>query len=110
MMARLPASAQGAHRFGGRNVTMKMLAESMPFQTGLATLERPLIDTTGLAGGFDFAIEWTPPEDMGQPGDVGSFGASFREALKRQLGLKLDPEKGPVEVLVIDHVEQPTAN
>ncbi len=110
MMARLPASAQGTHRFGGRNVTMKMLAESMPFQTGLATLERPLIDETGLTGGFDFSIEWTPPEDMGQPGDVGSFGAPFREALKKQLGLRLEPQKGPVEVLVIDHVEQPTAN
>lgn len=110
MMARLPASAQGAHRFGGRNVTMKMLAESMPFQTGLATLERPLIDKTGLTGGFDFSIEWTPPEDMGQPGDVGAFGAPYREALKKQLGLKLEPEKAPVEVLVIDHVEQPTAN
>ena len=110
MMARLPASAQGAHRFGGRNVTMKMLAESMPFQTGLATLERPLIDKTGLTGGFDFSIEWTPPEDMGQPGDVGSFGAPFREALKKQLGLKLEPQKAPVEVLVIDHVEQPSAN
>jgi uncharacterized protein (TIGR03435 family) len=110
MIARLPASAQGAHRFGGRNVTMKMLAESMPFQTGLATLERPLIDKTGLTGGFDFSIEWTPPEDIGQPGDVGSFGAPFREALKKQLGLKLDPEKAPVEVLVIDHVEQPSAN
>jgi uncharacterized protein (TIGR03435 family) len=110
MMARLPASAQGTHRFGGRNVTMKMLAESMPFQTGLATLERPLIDETGLTGGFDFSIEWTPPEDMGQPGDVGSFGAPFREALKKQLGLRLEPQKGPVEVLVIDHVEQPSAN
>jgi uncharacterized protein (TIGR03435 family) len=110
MMARLPASAQGTHRFGGRNVTMKMLADSMPFQTGLATLERPLLDQTGLSGGFDFSIAWTPPEDMGQPGDVGSFGAPFREALRKQLGLKLDPQKGPVKVLVIDHVEQPTAN
>ena len=110
MVARLPVSAQGARRFGGRNVTMTMLAESMPFQTGLATLERPLIDKTGLTGGFDFSIEWTPPEDMGQPGDVGSFGAPFREALKKQLGLKLEPQKAPVEVLVIDHVEQPTAN
>lgn len=110
MIARLPASAPGAHRFGGRNVTMKMLAESMPFQTGLATIERPLIDKTGLTGGFDFSIEWTPPADMGQPGDVGSFGAPFREALKKQLGLKLEPQKSPVEVLVIDHVEQPSAN
>jgi uncharacterized protein (TIGR03435 family) len=110
MIARLPASTQGTHGFGGRNVTMRMLAESMPFQTGLATLERPLIDKTGLTGGFDFSIDWTPPEDMGQPGDVGSFGAPFREALRKQLGLKLEPLKAPVEVLVIDHVEQPSEN
>ncbi|MFZ0340572.1 MAG: TIGR03435 family protein [Terracidiphilus sp.] len=110
MMARLPVSGPGAHRFGGRNVTMAMLAESMPFQTGLATLDRPLLDKTGLRGEFDFSIEWTPPEDMGQPGDVGSFGAPFREALRRQLGLKLEPQKGPVEVLVIDHAEQPSEN
>jgi uncharacterized protein (TIGR03435 family) len=109
MVARLPVSAQGARRFGGRNVTLAMLAESMPTQTGLATLPRPLIDETGLKGGFDFSIAWTP-EDTGQPGDVDSFGAPFRDALKKQLGLKLEPQKAPVEVLVIDHVEQPTAN
>jgi len=37
-------------------------------------------------------------------------GGTFREALKNQLGLKLEPAKGPVQVLVIDHVEQPTVN
>ncbi len=109
MIAHLPTNSPERRRFGGRNVTMAMLAESMPTQTGLATLPRPLIDETGLEGGFDFSIEWTP-EDTGQPGDVDSFGAAFREALKQQLGLKLEPKKGPIEVLVIDHAEQPTAN
>lgn len=109
MIAHLPTSSPAQRRFGGRNVTLAMLAESMPMQTGLVTLPRPVIDATGLKGGFDFSIEWTP-EDTGQPGDVDSFGAAFREALKKQLGLKPDPQKGPVEVLVIDHVEQVTAN
>ena len=109
MIAHLPARAPRGVRFGGRNVTLTMLAQSMPTQTGLATLPRPLIDETGLTGGFDFSIAWTP-EDTGQPGDLDSFGAAFRMALKEQLGMKLEPRKGPVEVLVIDHVEQPSAN
>lgn len=109
MIAHLPAGAPRGVRFGGRNVTLTMLAQSMPTQTGLATLPRPLIDETGLTGGFDFSIAWTP-EDTGQPGDLDAFGAAFRAALKEQLGLKLEPQKGPVEVLVIDHVEQPSAN
>jgi len=41
---------------------------------------------------------------------LDSFGAAFCEALKEQLGLKLEPQKGPVLVLVIDHVEQPSPN
>jgi len=108
-IAHLPASAPGAHRFGGRDVTLKVLAESMPAQTGLATLLRPVVDETGLKGGFDFWMDWTPEDTRGAP-DNGETGGTFREALKNQLGLKLVPEKGPVEVLVIDHVEQPTEN
>lgn len=107
-IAHLPASELGAHRFGGRNVTLAMLAESMPTQTGLVTLPRPVIDKTGLAGGYDFWLGWTP-EDTSEV-DNHESGGTFREALKNQLGLKLVPAKGPVEVLVVDHVEKPSAN
>jgi uncharacterized protein (TIGR03435 family) len=53
-------------------------------------------------------MDWTPEETS----DTGNneTGGTFRQALKNQLGLKLEPAKGPVQVLVIDHVEQPTAN
>jgi len=108
-IAHLPASEPGAHRFGGRGVTLKMLADSLPTQTGLVTLPRPVVDETGLKGGYDFWMEWTPEDTRGVP-DNGESGGSFREALKKQLGLKLAPAKGPVEVLVIDHVEQPGEN
>ena len=67
-----------------------------------------VIDRTGLGEGFDFWMEWVP-EDTSEI-DNHESGGTFREALKNQLGLKLDPQKGPVEVLVIDHVEQPSAN
>ncbi|MGB6826395.1 MAG: TIGR03435 family protein [Terracidiphilus sp.] len=107
-IAHLPASAPGSHRFGGRNVTLAMLGTSMPAQTGLVTTPRPVIDRTGLTGGFDFWMEWTP-EDTSEVNNRES-GGTFREALGQQLGLKLKPEKGAVEVLVIDHVEQPSPN
>jgi uncharacterized protein (TIGR03435 family) len=107
-IAHLPPGAPGAHRFGGRNVTMAMLGTSMPAQTGLVVVSRPVIDKTGLAGGFDFWMEWTP-EDTSEVNN-SETGGTFFEALKNQLGLKLVPQDGPVEVLVIDHVEQPTPN
>lgn len=108
MIAHLPSSTSGSHRFGGRNVTLAMLASSLPTQTGLVTMPRPAIDKTGLAGGYNFALEWMP-EDTSEVGNRES-GGTFRDALKAQLGLKLKPEKDPVQVLVIDHVEQPSPN
>jgi uncharacterized protein (TIGR03435 family) len=107
-IAHLPPGAPGAHRFGGRNVTLAMLGTSMPAQTGLVVVPRPVIDKTGLSGGFDFWMEWTP-EDTSEVNN-SETGGTFLSALKSQLGLKLVPQDGPVEVLVIDHVEQPTPN
>jgi uncharacterized protein (TIGR03435 family) len=110
MIAHLPTSGvPGSHRFGGRNVPLKMLADSMPTQTGMATLRRPVVDETGLQGCYDFWIEWTPEDTRNDP-ENGETGGTFREALKNQLGLRLVPKNGPVEVLVIDHVEQPSQN
>ncbi|HEY1803599.1 MAG TPA: TIGR03435 family protein [Terracidiphilus sp.] len=108
VIAHLTASASGGHRFGGRNVPLALLADSLPTQTGMATLPRPVVDQTGLAGKFDFWLDWTP-EDTSEVNN-GETGGTFREALKKQLGLKLVPERAPVEVLVIDHVEQPSPN
>lgn len=107
-IAHLPPSAPGRTHFGGRNVTLAMLAESLATQTGLVVVPRPVIDKTGLDGRFDFSIEWTP-EDTRET-DNSETGGAFREALKEQLGLKLEAQKGPVEVLVIDHAEQPSPN
>ena len=109
MIAHLPVREPGAHRFGGRDVSLKMLAESMPTQTGMATLRRPVVDETGLKGGYNFWIEWTPEDTRNDP-ENGETGGTFRAALKDQLGLKLEPRNGPVQVLVIDHVEQPSEN
>lgn len=76
--------------------------------------ERPVIDRTGLTGNYDFTLaflpelppgfnkENLPPEMLERP--------SIFDALKQQLGLKLEAQKGPVEYYVIDHVEKPEAN
>lgn len=77
-------------------------------------LDRLVIDRTGITGKFDFHLEWPPdpppsdPSSAGPPSRPDPFDA-FSPALQK-LGLKLAPGKGPVEVLVIDHVERPSAN
>ena len=85
-------------------------------------LGRTVVDKTGLTGDFDYKLDWTP-DDMASamtksgnpaPGDNPSsqdaVGPSLFTALEEQLGLKLESTKGPVDVIVIDQLEQPTAN
>jgi uncharacterized protein (TIGR03435 family) len=73
-------------------------------------LGRPVVDKTGLTGRYDFEVSWTPDFDSpaGAP-PVNSDAPSIFTALQ-QLGLKLQSTKGPVEILVIDHVEMPDSN
>jgi uncharacterized protein (TIGR03435 family) len=105
-------SAPGRFRAGARNVPMELIASSMT--GGVSGLDRPVLDRTGLTGKFDFAIEFSPQPDV--PSAPGAnfrpdpTGPTFIEALKEQLGLKLEPLTGPFDVLVIDNVEEPSAN
>ena len=74
---------------------------------------RLVVDKTGLSGRFAFALAWTPeqmPTAAPPPGvpPIDPNGPSFFTALQEQLGLKLVPAKGPVDVVVIDSVERPT--
>ena len=72
-----------------------------------------MIDKTGLSGRFDIHIEYTPDSAaglvQGQP-EADSAAPSIFTAVQEQLGLKLESTKGPIELLVIDHVERPSAN
>jgi uncharacterized protein (TIGR03435 family) len=68
---------------------------------------RPVVDKTGTAGRFDLTLKWTPDNGAPQP---DSEGPSIFTAIQEQLGLKLEPAKSAVMVLVIDHVEMPSAN
>jgi uncharacterized protein (TIGR03435 family) len=63
---------------------------------------RPVVDRTGLSGRFDFTLTWAPE------GSTDTDAPSIFTALQEQLGLKLEPTTGPVDVLVIDSVERPT--
>ena len=69
-------------------------------------LGRTVFDKTGLTGNYDYTLEWTPED--GPPTDA--VGPSLFAALQEQLGLKLEPQKGPVDVVVIDHIDKPSAN
>jgi uncharacterized protein (TIGR03435 family) len=74
-------------------------------------LDRPVFNKTGVAGTFDVHVQWTP--DPGEVGDsdaasLGDSSGSIFTVLHEKLGLKLQRATGPV--LVIDHVEKPTAN
>lgn len=76
-------------------------------------LRREVNDDTGLSGSFDVTLEFRPGDFWGgppPPGAAGSTAPSLFAAVQDQLGLKLVPEKGPVQVLVIDHIEEPTPN
>jgi uncharacterized protein (TIGR03435 family) len=63
--------------------------------------DRIVVDHTGLTGGFDIDLEWSPEQ-------TASDKPSIFTAVQEQLGLRLESTKGPVDVLVIDHVERPT--
>ncbi len=70
------------------------------------TLNRTVVDKTGLTGGYKFSLKWTPDEPPNPNADLPGLFTSLQE----QLGLKLVSAKGPVEVLSIDHVEMPSQN
>jgi uncharacterized protein (TIGR03435 family) len=107
-------------RTNGRNAVVDVHGTSMKDfaqrLTSMGGLDRKVIDKTGIEGLFDIHLEFTRDQASGA-GDAGNpappaeiAGASILDALQEQLGLKLLPDKGPVESLVIDHIEKPSEN
>jgi len=103
--------ANGTTLAGYRNVTMDLLAGSL---SGIIGLGRPLINRTGLSGRFDFTLDWAPESGPAPPDSPSAAsdpsGPTAVQALRDQLGLKLESARGPVQVLVIDRVERPSEN
>jgi len=88
----------------GRSVSSAQLAGNL---SGYPTIDRFVADRTGLTGRYDFRLEYSPAVVGG--GDAAANpGPSLFTALTEQLGLRLQPEKAVLPVLVIDHVERPT--
>lgn len=119
----------------GQGLPVSSLARLLTMQLG-----RTVVDKTGLSGKYDFTLHWTPDESQGRmfrgpgpgpgagsaagggaagagPGAASSAdnssadsGPTIFTAIQEQLGLKLESSKGPVDVIVIDHVERPSEN
>ena len=92
---------QGLHMETTRS-TMDQLSRQLAGTAG-----RLVVDKTGLTGLYAFTLDWwpanrTPPPDSDLP--------SMFDALQEQLGLKLEPTKGPLEKLIVDHAERPPEN
>ncbi|MGO4881766.1 MAG: M56 family metallopeptidase [Bryobacteraceae bacterium] len=98
-------------RLNGRKLHMADLVRELAL-----TLGRPVMDKTGFTGEFDLNLNYTDdalaksPDDPGGNRPPAEPNRSIVFAAMQQLGLKLEPAKGPVEVLVVDHAERPTAN
>jgi bla regulator protein blaR1 len=91
------------------SVTLEQFVHS-PLLTGAAG-GRPVVDQTGLQGAFDFTLRWTPEQSgASAANEVGADAPSFFTAIREQLGLQLVASKASVEVIIIDHIEQPSAN
>jgi uncharacterized protein (TIGR03435 family) len=76
-------------------------------------LDRPVVDRTGLRGRYDFDLEFAPDESLWGgilPRPENSDKPGLFKAIQEQLGLRLEATKGPVDVLVIDHIEKPSDN
>lgn len=79
---------------------------------------KQIVDRTGLTGKYDWSLDWTPlgmgmvtkGADNGTAANADADAPGLFTALEEQLGLKLVPDRGPVEVVVIDHIEAPSAN
>jgi uncharacterized protein (TIGR03435 family) len=96
-------------RSTAKGVTMGAFAASLSNSVG-----RTVQDRTDLSGNFDLELEFTPDQTLNRPPGgqdapaPAAEGASIFTAVQEQLGLKLESQRGPVEVLVIDRVERPT--
>jgi uncharacterized protein (TIGR03435 family) len=107
--AQMRGKPNGMSLVGSRNTTMALLAGALP---SLGSLNRPVVDQTGLSGRFDFTIEWLFESAVVAPfrKEPDLPGPAFLDAVREQLGLKLESTRAPVQFIVIDSVEKPTEN
>jgi uncharacterized protein (TIGR03435 family) len=90
----------GEKTMTSQGITITSFVETLSGLTG-----RAVVDKTGLNGKYDFTLKWKPDDSR-----ADTNGPSLFTAIREQLGLKLEPGKGPVEIIVIDHIERPSGN
>jgi len=101
---------------GIKNVSMGELAQNLQQMAG-AYIDHPIVDATGLQGGWDFVMGWTPkaqlqpvPNPNAAAGEASDpNGLSVFEAVEKELGLKLIKTKKSIPVVVVDHVAEKPA-
>ena len=93
-----------------RNATMGDFASLLQ----RAILDRPVVDKTGLSGRYDFDLEWAPDETQfggdGPTAPADTPSPPLFSAIQQQLGLRLVATRGPVDALIVDTAERPSAN
>jgi uncharacterized protein (TIGR03435 family) len=91
----------GRSQLNGKGAPLSILASTLSDK-----VQRNVRDKTGLTGYYEFTLKWTPdsapPDERAEP--------DLFTALREQIGLKLEPAKGPVEILVVDRAVKPTEN
>jgi uncharacterized protein (TIGR03435 family) len=90
----------GSKTMTAQGIGIASLVETLSGLTG-----RTAVDKTGLTGKYDFSLKWKPDDSQ-----ADTTGPSLFTAIREQLGLKLEPGKSVVEIIVIDHVERPSGN
>lgn len=111
-------AARGSTQLARGHLTAHAISISSLLSSLTQITGRTVLDKTGLTGEYDLTLEWTPDDastsirgpDGASINVVAESGPTIFTAVQEQLGLKLESGKGPVDCLVIDHVEPPTEN
>jgi len=112
---KLAADPAGGARGGanGRLIGKRSMPQLATLLSGI--LRRPVIDQTGLAGVYEFTLEWTPEvgqtgPDATPPAPANPGAPSIFTAVQEQLGLKLDSARAPIDLVIVDGAEKPSEN
>lgn len=109
------AFGKGGMNFSHGQIEAKSMPLAMLADRLLQMLDHPVLDETGITGVFEFTLKWTPDERPAAPsagagapgvGVAGDAGPSIFAALQQQVGLRLEPRKSAVEILVVDRAEK----
>ena len=102
----------GPGSFIAKGAGLDMLTNSLANRTPITGIDRVVLDRTGLTGRYDYELRWTPVGRNGGPAPAADDPdrPSLFTALQEQLGLKLEPQRAPIEVLVIESAAMPTEN